>query len=241
MRVIKTADHEEMSEVALAMVLGIMYREGRVNLSITGGTTPVRLYELLAPIVRGRRQFENIHYYNFDEIPYRVTPREGITMSDLRRLFFDPAGVPDERIHPLTVENHAEQDARIAADGGLDAVILGLGFDGHFCGNMPGHTHFGDATVLVPCDERLGDQKLQDRIAGKFADPADVPVDYVTMGPRSIMAARELVMIASGEKKAQAVAKLLSGEVTEAWPSTILTLHPHFTLIADEAALSGVA
>lgn len=238
MRVIEVADYEEMSRVALAMTLGIMYRPGRVNLSITGGTTPRRLYELLAPEVKGRPQFDNVHYYNFDEIPYRANDREGLTMADLRELFFTPAAIPEERIHPLTIDNFATRDADIAADGGLDAIVLGLGFDGHFCGNMPGHTHFGDATVLVPSDERLNDKPLEERIASKFERAEDIPRDYVTMGPRSIMAARELVMIASGEKKARAVAKLLSGEVTEAWPSTVLTLHPSFTLIADKAALS---
>lgn len=235
MRVIAVADYEEMSQVAASMVLGCMYRPGRVNLSITAGSTPVRTYELLAPQVRGKAQFENVHYYNFDEIPYRSEDREGVTMSELRRLYFGPADVPEERIHALDQRNWETQDAHIAAAGGLDMILLGLGWDGHFCGNLPGTTHFGDATTRVPCDAAL-----RERIARNFERGiVDAPDYYITMGPRSIMAARELVMIASGEQKAAPVARLLSGEVTEAWPATVLTLHPHFTLIADEAALSA--
>ncbi len=162
MRLISVADYEEMSQAGASMLLGAMYGEGRVNLSITGGSTPRRMYELLVPQVAGKKQFSNVHFYNFDEIPYRAEDREGVTISGLR-----------ERL--------------------VDEFENGM---------------------------------------------ADVPDYYITMGPRSIMAARELVMIASGEKKAKAVAKLLSGEVTEEWPATVLTLHPHFTLIADEAALS---
>lgn len=237
MRLISVADYEEMSQVGASMLLGAMYGEGRVNLSITGGSTPRRMYELLVPQVAGKKQFSNVHFYNFDEIPYRAEDREGVTISGLRQLFLTPAGIAEENIHPLDQHNYTSQDERLAAEGGLDMIILGLGWDGHFCGNLPGTTHFGDATTRVPCDDRL-----RERLVDEFENGmADVPDYYITMGPRSIMAARELVMIASGEKKAKAVAKLLSGEVTEEWPATVLTLHPHFTLIADEAALSLVS
>ena len=95
-------------------------------------------------------------------------------------------------------------------------------------------------TVSSWCEGRIQRAAFQPVVEFERGE-VDVPDYYITMGPRAIMAARELVMIASGEKKAKAVAKLLSGEVTEEWPSTVLTLHPHFTLIADEAALSEVA
>lgn len=237
MRLIPVADYEEMSCAGAAMLLGAMYGSGRVNLSITAGTTPQRVYELLVPQVAGKLQFADVHYYNFDEIPYRAEDREGVTISALRQLYFDPAKIADANIHVLDQHNYREQDDRLANDGGLDLILLGLGEDGHFCGNLPGTTRFGDATTRVECDDRLRNRLLRNFENGM----ADVPDYYITMGPRSIMAARELVMIASGEKKAKAVAKLLSGEVTEEWPATVLTLHPHFTLIADEAALSLVS
>lgn len=235
MRLIRVADYEEMSQLGATMLLAAMYREGRVNLSITAGATPKRLYELVAPRVAGSDHFANVHFYNFDEIPYRTGDREGITISELRRAFFTPAGIAEDNIHPLDHINYVERDAYLAAEGGLDLILLGLGTDGHFCGNLPGTTHFGDGTCRVDCDERL-----RERISRHYEHDDEIPDYYVTMGPRAVMAARELTMIASGEQKADAVAKLLSGEVTEEWPSTVLTLHPRFTLIADEAALSKV-
>ena len=89
MKVIKVKDYEEMSQVAAENVLGYMYKEGRVNLSITGGTTPKRMYEILVPRVKGKEQFKDVHFYNFDEIPYRKEDREGVTISGLRELFIN--------------------------------------------------------------------------------------------------------------------------------------------------------
>lgn len=236
MKVIKVKDYEEMSQVAAENVLGYMYKEGRVNLSITGGTTPKRMYEILVPRVKGKEQFKDIHFYNFDEIPYRKEDREGVTISGLRELFLTPAEIKEENIHKLDHANYTMQDERIKEDGGLEMVILGLGWDGHFCGNLPQTTKFGDLTSRVECDQRL-----HDRILEEFNNvEEDVPDYYITMGPRSIMQARNIVMIASGKKKAEAVKKLLSLEVDKNVPATILTLHPHFTLIVDEEALSLV-
>lgn len=234
MKVIKVKDYEEMSQVAAENILGYMYKEGRVNLSITGGTTPKRMYEILVPRVKGKEQFKDVHFYNFDEIPYRKEDREGVTISGLRELFLTPAEIKEENIHKLEHANYTMQDERIKEDGGLEMVILGLGWDGHFCGNLPQTTKFGDLTSRVECDQRL-----HDRILEEFNNvEEDVPDYYITMGPRSIMQARNIVMIASGKKKAEAVKKLLSLEVDKNVPATILTLHPHFTLIVDEEALS---
>lgn len=233
MKVIVTKDVEEMSKVAAGYVLSYLYKEKeRVNLSITGGTTPKRMYELLVPQVKGKMIFDHVHYYNFDEIPYRKEDREGVTISGLRAAFFTPAGIKEERIHKLDQYNYQTQDERIEQDGGLDMVILGVGADGHFCGNLPQTTKFGDLTSKVLCDQRL-----KDRILPEFDNvEEDVPEYYITMGPRSIMRAKHIVMIASGKKKAEIIKTLISGVIDETKPATILTLHPHFTLLVDEEA-----
>ena len=75
-------------------------------------------------------------------------------------------------------------------------------------------------------------------LSGMENGEEDVPDYYITMGPRSIMQAKNLVMIASGKRKAEPVKKLMSGVVDEKVPATVLTLHPHFTLILDEEAAS---
>ncbi len=235
MKIIIGKDVEEMSQVAAGYVMSYMYQDReRVNLSITGGTTPQRMYEILVPMVKDKKQFQHVHFYNFDEIPYRKEDREGVTISGLRDAFFTPAHIKEEQIHKLDQFNYQTQDERIEKDGGLDMVILGVGADGHFCGNLPQTTKFGDLTTRVD-----NDQRLKARILPEFNNvEEDVPEYYITMGPRSIMRARHIVMIASGVKKAGIIKTLLEQVVDQDVPASILTLHPHFTLIVDEEAAS---
>ena len=235
MKMIIGKDVEEMSQVAAGYVMSYMYQDReRVNLSITGGTTPQRMYEILVPMVKDKKQFQHVHFYNFDEIPYRKEDREGVTISGLRDAFFTPAHIKEEQIHKLDQFNYQTQDERIEKDGGLDMVILGVGADGHFCGNLPQTTKFGDLTTRVE-----NDQRLKARILPEFHNvEEDVPEYYITMGPRSIMRARHIVMIASGVKKAGIIKTLLEQVVDQDVPASILTLHPHFTLIVDEEAAS---
>ena len=235
MKMIIGKDVEEMSQVAAGYVMSYMYQDReRVNLSITGGTTPQRMYEILVPMVKDKKQFQHVHFYNFDEIPYRKEDREGVTISGLRDAFFTPAHIKEDQIHKLDQFNYQTQDERIEKDGGLDMVILGGGADGHFCGNLPQTTKFGDLTTRVE-----NDQRLKARILPEFHNvEEDVPEYYITMGPRSIMRARHIVMIASGVKKAGIIKTLLEQVVDQDVPASILTLHPHFTLIVDEEAAS---
>lgn len=234
MKLVKTDNYEEMSKVAAQYLLSYMYQDKRVNVAITGGSTPKRMYEILIPEVKNKDYFNDVHYYNFDEIPYRKEDREGVTISGLRSQFLTPANIKEENIHVLDQNNYRIQDERIKKDGGLDLVVLGLGWDGHFCGNLPHTTRFGDLTTRVECN-----QVLRERLYEEFDNIIEnVPDYYVTMGPRSIMAAKNIIMIASGEKKAKAVKDLLSLEVSAEVPASILTLHPNFTLIVDKEALS---
>lgn len=225
---------DEMSTIAAQHLLAKMYKEHRVNLAITGGTTPQRMYELLVPQVKNKPYFSNAHFYNFDEIPYRKENREGVTISGLRSSFFTPAGIAEENIHKLDQFNYQQQDATLHQDGGLSMIMIGIGADGHFCGNLPGTTLFGDLTSKVMCDQRL-----KDRILPEFDNVVeDVPEYYITMGPRSVMNAREIVLIASGKKKAEIIKRVLTGVVDQAIPASILPLHPQLTIILDKEAAS---
>lgn len=238
MKLIVTEDYEEMSQLAATHVLGYMTQTRRVNLAITAGSTPKRMYEHLTQAVKGKTCYQNVRFYNFDEIPFRNRSGEGVTITNLRHLFFTPAGINDAHIHKLTHDNFASHDGKIARDGGLDLVLLGLGADGHFCGNLPNTTHFHDMTVEFPIRGEMIDIVAHGELGGDFSL---VPDSYVTMGPKSIMAARNLIVIVSGEKKAQALKNMLEGPVTEEVPASVLQLHPSLIVIADKAAASALS
>ncbi|RGW12966.1 glucosamine-6-phosphate deaminase [Enterococcus asini] len=236
MKLIVTKDLKEMNEVAAQHLLGAMHTQYRTNIAITAGSTPKGVYELMIPLVKDKEYFDNVHYYNFDEIPFKGETGYGVTMQNLNKLYFDPANIKREKIHVLDWTNYETQDQRIAADGGLDFVLLGVGADGHFCGNLPGTTKFGDLTSRVPEDATPDMvQVLLNEVGGVEEKRPDF---YVTMGPKSIMQIKKLVMIANGTAKAEIVKKLVEGIVTEEVPSTLLTTHPDFTLIVDAEAAS---
>ena len=236
MKVIITKDYEEMSAVALRHLLGHMYKEQRVNLAITGATTPIRMYEMLVPIVKDKKCFDNANFYNFDEIPFASDNTKGVTINDLTEKFFGPANVDKKNIHALNAANYRTWDEKIQKDGGLDLILLGMGADGHFCGNLPYTTKFGDETTKVMTDETMKKALLAEQ-----PDPNEIPDYYVTMGPRSVMRSRSILVIVSGEGKAKMVKRVLEGEVDENIPSTILPSHPHVTFILDEAAASELS
>lgn len=231
MKIIIEKDFDAMSETTKNILLGHMSQDKRVNLSITAGNTPVGVYKKMVEIVKNTPNYENVHYYNFDEIPV-PNQAEGITITDLRKLYLNPADIAEINIHPLTVENYAEQDQRLAMDGGLDAMLIGLGGDGHFCGNMPTTTSFENATYKVKV---TGDEPW-------FVQGEMQPgMEFVTMGPVSVMRVKHLILIVNGEKKAEMVKNVLQGPVTEEFPASVLQLHPNLTVILDEEAASKLA
>ncbi|WP_429948404.1 glucosamine-6-phosphate deaminase [Enterococcus sp. AZ101] len=228
MKIIIEKDFEAMSETTKNILLGHMSQDKRVNLSITAGNTPVGVYKRMVDIVKDSPDYANVHYYNFDEIPV-ADQAEGITITDLRKLYLTPANINEANIHPLTVENYAEQDKRLAMAGGLDAMLIGLGGDGHFCGNMPTTTSFENLTYKIKV---TGDEPWF------VPDMMEAGLEFVTMGPVSVMRVKHLILIVNGEKKAEMVKKVLQGPVTEELPASVLQLHPNLTVILDEAAAS---
>lgn len=235
MKLMVERTHDDMSAVAASLLLGKMYRQGRVNMSITAGSTPATMYETMIPLVRGRSYLDNVYYYNFDEIPL-PGEEHGVTMSNLRRLYFEPAEIRSDRIVAFTPENYRSFMDMVRGQGGLDVMVMGLGADGHFCGNLPHVTEFADEVKRVSDDAT---PTMRDILLGEVGgDESKRPSYYVTLGPRAVMETRELVMIASGVAKAAAVKGIVEGPVTLDLPASVLKLHPHFTLIVDEAAAS---
>ena len=124
MKLIITEDYQEMSRVAAHHLLGYMSKTRRVNLAITAGSTPKGMYEYLTTLVKGKPWYDNCYFYNFDEIPFRGKEGEGVTITNLRNLFFTPAGIKEENIQKLTIDNYREHDQKLAREGGLDLQMV---------------------------------------------------------------------------------------------------------------------
>ncbi|HEY0189020.1 MAG TPA: 6-phosphogluconolactonase [Cellulomonas sp.] len=231
MRLVIEDDAAALSRTTAAVLTGAMLRDRRVNLSCTAGATPAGTYALLTPLMAARPEsYADVHFYNFDEVPVAGQP-EGQTMTALRRELYGPAGVAEANIHALTPENPDAIRADLREHGGLDLMLMGLGADCHFCGNMPGVTRF-DAD-LYGYDVHPGLPWYE-----WAAAQGPVPERVVTMGAPMVLRARQAVLIVTGEAKAEALAETLTGPIGEDRPATVLRLHPELLVVADRAAAS---
>ena len=183
MKVIITEDYQEMSQVAVQHLLGVMHSQHRKNISITAGSTPKGVYEMLVPLVKIKNILSTFTFITL--MRFHSKGRRPLWCHDdeLAQPVFGPAEIDRERIHVLDWTNYETQDERIKADGGLDMVLLGVGSDGHFCGNLPNTTKFGDLTSRVNANAtpEMADVLLSE-VGG---DKEKQPDFYVTMGPKA--------------------------------------------------------
>ncbi|MCS5960373.1 glucosamine-6-phosphate deaminase [Klebsiella pneumoniae subsp. pneumoniae] len=202
MKMIVTEDYEEMSLVASHHVLGYITAPQRVNLAVTAGSTPKRMCEHLTAAVKGKAFYDRVHYYNFDEIPFAASREKASRYLICASCFYPGADQKKRTFYKLTLDNAAQHDRQLEEAGGLDLMVLGLGADGHFCGNLPNTTRFHDQTVEVPIHGEMIALIANSEMGG---DISAVPDSYVTMGPRSVMAAKNLLLIVSGAAKSARV------------------------------------
>lgn len=234
MKVIVRKTFSEASEVGAQILLGAMYQDRRVNISLAPGASVVETYaHVTRELAEHPDDFTNVHFYSFDNVDIDNHP-DGLTGRDLREGFFDPAHVAESQIHLINVDNHQAFMDELDEDGGLDLMYIGLGPDGHFCGNMPGKTQFEERSYLIPAPEIFNES------VGllHLLDGSPIPEFAVTMGPPALLDTQFLVMIVHGEHKAQAVKRLVESDFDPMFPATALKSHPNFTVILDEAAAS---
>lgn len=130
----------------------------------------------------------------------------------------------------------AAYDAQIVAAGGVDLQLLGVGSDGHIGFNEPGSS-LGSRTRL----KTLTSRTRADNARFFGGDIAAVPRHVITQGVGTILTARHLVLVAWGKDKAGAVARCVEGPITPMVPASALQLHPHATIVIDEAAAARLA
>lgn len=227
MKLIIEENEKKMSESAMFILLGAMMQDKRVNISLTSGRSPKTMYDMMIPLVKDQQKFKDIQYYLFDENPY--TDKEfGPNWTDMQELFFKPANIPDERVHIMNENNYMHYDEEIKNAGGIDVMVIGLGWDGHFCGNCPRCTPFDSYTYKIPFTEKQAvNPTYKDRPTQPFT---------LTMGPKSLMRVKHLVMIVNGSEKAEILKRFIEEPINQDVPATILKLHPNFTVICDQDA-----
>ncbi|CAH0163092.1 Glucosamine-6-phosphate deaminase [Microbacterium oxydans] len=206
-------------------------------LGLATGSTPLPVYEALRKQRNGRdlslvRGFALDEYVGIDPA-HPESYRSVITREVIEPLGLDPARINVPNGAEATIQ-HAGDDyeAAIAAAGGVDLQILGIGTDGHIGFNEPGSSFASQTRVKTLTEQTRADN------ARFFDSVDDVPRHCITQGLGTILRARHLVLLAFGEGKAQAIADAVEGPLTAMLPASAVQLHPHATIVVDEAAAS---
>ncbi|KJL47652.1 Glucosamine-6-phosphate deaminase [Microbacterium hydrocarbonoxydans] len=206
-------------------------------LGLATGSTPLPVYQALRTRISGV-DVSRVRGFALDEYVGIDPAHPQSYRSVITREVVEPLGLDPQRIHvPNGAEatiQHAGEDyeAAITEAGGVDLQILGIGTDGHIGFNEPGSS-FASITRV----KTLTEQTREDN-ARFFDSIDDVPMHCITQGLGTILRARHLVLLAFGEGKAQAVADAVEGPLSAILPGSAIQLHPHATVVVDEAAAS---
>lgn len=239
MKIVKAKDYGQMSRMAANYISAQVTLKPHCVLGLATGSSPTGTYqELIRRYQSGELDFSGVTSINLDE--YKgLSPKN----SQSYRYFMDTnlfnhINIDKSRTY---VPNGLEEDAgKACADydtviencGGIDLQLLGLGNNGHIGFNEP-DTAFAKGTHCVDLAEST--IKANARF---FESMDDVPKQAYTMGIRSIMQAKKILVIVSGSAKAEIVREAFTGPVTPQVPASILQLHPDVCLIGDEDAFA---
>lgn len=230
-------NYEEMSRAATRILAVQMLKKPDSVLGLATGSTPKLTYKRLIRLYdEGLISFKKIKTFNLDEY-IKIDPKNpGSYRAFMENKLFNKVDI-DEK-HWFIPDGNAEDiekecllyDKKIKDIGGLDIQLLGIGTNGHIGFNEPG-TSFSTRTHVVELKENT--IKDNSRFFNKIEE---VPSQAITLGIRSIMEAKKILLIANGANKARAIKGTLEGPITTDLPASVLQLHPNIVVLLDEDA-----
>lgn len=237
MRLIVTKDYEEMSKKAAAMVVSQVTLKPNSVLGLATGDTPLGMYkEIIGAYERKDVDLSQVTTYNLDEYyGLSKTSDQSYHYYMMNNLFnhinveIDNINIPQGESFNIEKECRRYED-KIKVSGGIDLQILGIGGNGHIGFNEP-DVNFEAETHLVNLDEDT--IKANSRF---FNSIDEVPTKAISMGIKTIMQSKKIVLLACGANKANAIEKTIKGKICPEVPASILQLHPDVTIILDEEA-----
>ena len=236
MKVIIVKDYQEMSKCAFDVMIKVIKENEKAVLGLATGTTPIGLYkEMIKDHKENGTSYKGIRTVNLDEYAgLDITSNQSYIYFMRDNLFnhidINLANTFIENGKAENAQEECERYNKLLENMRQDIQLLGLGSNGHIAFNEP-YTPFDSVTHVVNLTEQTirDNSRLFDRIE-------DVPTKAFTMGIKNIMNAKKVLILASGENKADAVYKTVKGIVTEEVPASILQTHPDCTLIVDQKA-----
>lgn len=234
-------DYEAMSRRAADVVTETVRQNPTCAITVPTGSTPEGMYDVLVRRIRGGEvDFSNVTIFCLDDYLGQTPDDDASLTKLLKQHFLDPAGIPDTNVRYIPTmadDPHAAAEAyeqAITDAGGLELAVVGLGPNGHVAFNEPGS---GPDTRTRVID--LTEESQEHNAA--YYDGADIPDKAITMGLGTVLGARKIVMIVSGESKADIVHETLHGEMTSDVPGSWLRLAgDRLEVVLDHEAASAL-
>ena len=238
MNIFVEKNYDDVSKRAADIVAEQIKTKSDSVLGLATGSSPIGMYENLVKMYDdGEISFKNIKTVNLDEYVGLEPTDVNSYRYFMNQHLFSKVDIDIDNTH---VPNGVAKDANSECDKyskmtrelGVDLQVLGLGENGHIGFNEPG-TPFDQETHVVNLTEST--IKANSRL---FDKEEDVPRQAISMGIKNIMDAKKIILIVTGQQKADALAKVINGPLTPEVPGSVLGLHHEVTVICDEAAAS---
>ncbi|MFO7814638.1 MAG: glucosamine-6-phosphate deaminase [Halanaerobiales bacterium] len=237
MKVLVEKSYKKISKKAAYLVKQQINEKPASVIGLPTGSTPLKMYEeLIEMYKRGAVDFSEVTTFNLDEY-YGLPPDHPQSYHYyMWNNFFDHINIKEENVHILdgrteNIERECiEYETEIKNAGGIDLQVLGIGPNGHLGFNEPSET-LNDKTHLVTLSKDTIEANSR-----FFDSKEEVPKKALTMGISTILKSDKIIIMASGENKASAIKKTLSGQINTCTPSTLLQTHPDVTVIIDQGA-----
>lgn len=237
MEIIIQPTSDDASVIAARHVSRLVRDKPDAVLGLATGSTPLMMYhELVRMHQQQGLDFSNVTTFNLDEYVGLPPEHPASYHSFMWQHFFSKVNVRPERVHiPDGMASHIPAFCRnyeetIRSAGGIDLQVLGIGSDGHIGFNEPSSSLASRTRIKTLTAETKRDN------AEAFGSAEKVPFHVITMGVGTIMDARQVMILAFGDKKAAAIAAAVEGPITAMNPASILQMHPVAKCIIDEAA-----
>jgi len=239
MEVIIVKGYDEVGKTAADIIATAMLHKPDLVVGLATGTTPISTYrELVRKHKEGGLDFSKVITFNLDEYLGLPMHHPQSYYTFMWEHLFKDVNINPENIHVpsgqiLDHERFCQSyEGEIRRAGGVDVQLLGIGRDGHVGFNEPGSSLYSRTRLKTLTKETVEDNSRL------FDNPHEVPRFAVTMGVGTILDARQVVLVASGKPKAQAIADAVEGPISSMCTASALQLHPEVTVVADEDAAS---
>ena len=235
MNIIKVKSYAELSRIAADMIEDVIQKKPNAVLGLATGSSPIGTYEeLVKDYKKGLVDFSAVRSVNLDEYVGLSPEHPQSYRYFMNAHLFDQVNINKENTYVPDGLTESPENYGVAYDkniedlGGVDLQLLGVGFDGHIGFNEP-----SDRFAVATHVEALDPSTIKAN-ARFFSSESEVPTHAITMGIGSIMKAKQVLLIASGEEKAKVLERAFSEDVTPSLPASILRFHPNVTVIISE-------